>query len=54
MTHLPRLTGDERLIGLLVQQSGEESNRSCLDVRRQRLKMRAGRRRMKEGRLRDS
>jgi hypothetical protein len=54
MTPLPRFTGDERLIGLPAKQSGEQSNRPFLNVRRQQLKLRAGRRRMKQGRLRDS
>jgi hypothetical protein len=52
MTRLPRLTGDAPLIGLQAQQSGQQANGPFLDVRRQRLKGRAGRRRMKQGRLR--
>jgi hypothetical protein len=54
MTPLPRFTGDERLIGLPAKQSGEQSNHPFLDLLRQHLKLRAGRRRMKQGRLRDS
>jgi hypothetical protein len=53
MTRLPRLTGDERLIGLQTEQAGQQSNRPFLNVLRQRLKLwAAGMRRMKQGRLR--
>jgi hypothetical protein len=52
ITRLPHFTGDERLIGLTAKQSGEQSNRPFLDVRRQSLKVRVQWRRMKEGRLR--
>jgi hypothetical protein len=33
ITRLPRFTGDERLIGVPPQQSGEQSNRPFLNVR---------------------
>jgi len=34
ITDLPRFTGNERLIGLPAKQSGEQSNRPFLNVRR--------------------
>ena len=54
ITRLPRFTGDQRLIGVPAQQSGEQSNRPFLNVRRQHLKGRAKERGMKQRRLRDS
>jgi hypothetical protein len=41
ITRLPRFTGDEQLIGVPAQQSGEQANRPFLNVWRQRLKARA-------------
>jgi len=47
MMRLPSLVGDAPLIDLQAEQSGQQANRLVLDVLRQRLKVRAGRRRMK-------
>jgi hypothetical protein len=54
MTRLLCLTGDAPLIGLQWEQSGQQANRPVLDLRRQHLKVRAGRRRMKQRQLRNA